>query len=568
VPQQNDVGEAGASASNFIRSIISSDIETGRTRTVVTRFPPEPNGFLHLGHAKSIVLNYELAKKFGGRCNLRLDDTNPAKERVEYIDAIKRDVQWLGFDWAQGLHFASDYFEQLYAWACHLVCIGKAYVDDQSAHDIREGRGTLTTPGRNSPFRDRSVKENAELFARMRAGEFRNGERVLRAKIDMASANLNLRDPVIYRILNASHPRTGTAWHIYPSYDFAHGQCDAIEGVSHSLCTLEFEDHRPLYDWFLENLPVPSRPRQYEFARLSMTHTVLSKRALTVLVRDGHVAGWDDPRMPTLAGLRRRGVPPEAVRRFIRRVGVSKANSTVDDGVLDAAIRDVLNERALRRMAVLKPLKLTIENYPEGRIEEFDAPNHPADPTLGTRVVRFSREVYIEQDDFHEAPPRAFRRLAPGREVRLRYAYLVTCRDVVKDAAGRVVELRCAYDSDRRGGASAGGRKVGATIHWVSAVDALPAEVRLYGRLFSAAIPSPTNLAAALDPHSMQTLSGCLVERTTASDPHGQALQFERQGYFTHDDDSRPESLLFNRTASLRESPGKPPTAHLDLLSK
>ena len=568
MPQQNDVGEAGASASNFIRSIISSDIETGRTRTVVTRFPPEPNGFLHLGHAKSIVLNYELAKKFGGRCNLRLDDTNPAKERVEYIDAIKRDVQWLGFDWAQGLHFASDYFEQLYAWACHLVCIGKAYVDDQSAHDIREGRGTLTTPGRNSPFRDRSVKENAELFARMRAGEFRNGERVLRAKIDMASANLNLRDPVIYRILNASHPRTGTAWHIYPSYDFAHGQCDAIEGVSHSLCTLEFEDHRPLYDWFLENLPVPSRPRQYEFARLSMTHTVLSKRALTVLVRDGHVAGWDDPRMPTLAGLRRRGVPPEAVRRFIRRVGVSKANSTVDDGVLDAAIRDVLNERALRRMAVLKPLKLTIENYPEGRIEEFDAPNHPADPTLGTRVVRFSREVYIEQDDFHEAPPRAFRRLAPGREVRLRYAYLVTCRDVVKDAAGRVVELRCAYDPDSRGGASAGGRKVGATIHWVSAVDALPAEVRLYGRLFSAAIPSPTNLAAALDPHSMQTLSGCLVERTTASDPHGQALQFERQGYFTHDDDSRPESLLFNRTASLRESPGKPPTAHLDLLSK
>jgi len=568
VPQQNDVGEAGASASNFIRSIISSDIETGRTRTVVTRFPPEPNGFLHLGHAKSIVLNYELAKKFGGRCNLRLDDTNPAKERVEYIDAIKRDVQWLGFDWAQGLHFASDYFEQLYAWACHLVCIGKAYVDDQSAHDIREGRGTLTTPGRNSPFRDRSVKENAELFARMRAGEFRNGERVLRAKIDMASANLNLRDPVIYRILNASHPRTGTAWHIYPSYDFAHGQCDAIEGVNHSLCTLEFEDHRPLYDWFLENLPVPSRPRQYEFARLSMTHTVLSKRALTVLVRDGHVAGWDDPRMPTLAGLRRRGVPPEAVRRFIRRVGVSKANSTVDDGVLDAAIRDVLNERALRRMAVLKPLKLTIENYPEGRIEEFDAPNHPADPTLGTRVVRFSREVYIEQDDFHEAPPRAFRRLAPGREVRLRYAYLVTCRDVVKDAAGRVVELRCAYDPDSRGGASAGGRKVGATIHWVSAVEALPAEVRLYGRLFSAAIPSPTDLAADIDPHSMQTLSGCLVERATASDPHGQALQFERQGYFTHDNESRPERLVFNRTASLRESPGKPPTAYLDLLRK
>ena len=372
MPQQNDVRESGARAGNFIRTIIASDVETGRARFVVTRFPPEPNGFLHLGHAKSIILNYELAKEFGGRCNLRLDDTNPAKERVEYIDAIKRDVEWLGFDWAQGLRFASDYFEQLYAWACHLVRAGKAYVDDQSAHDIRNGRGTLTNPGRNSPFRDRSVNENAELFTRMHAGEFRNGERVLRAKVDMASTNLNLRDPVIYRILNANHPRTGTTWHIYPSYDFAHGQCDAIEGVSHSLCTLEFEDHRPLYDWFLDNLPVPSRPRQYEFARLGITHTVLSKRALTELVRDGHVAGWDDPRMPTLAGLRRRGVPAEAVRRFIRGVGVSKANSTIYDGVLGAAIRDVLNERAPRRMAVLKPLKVTIENYPAGRIEEFE----------------------------------------------------------------------------------------------------------------------------------------------------------------------------------------------------
>jgi glutaminyl-tRNA synthetase len=412
------------------------------------------------------------------------------------------------------------------------------------------------------------VNENAELFARMRAGEFRNGERVLRAKIDMASANLNLRDPVIYRILNANHPRTGTTWHIYPSYDFAHGQCDAIEGVSHSLCTLEFEDHRPLYDWFLDNLPVPSRPRQYEFARLGITHTVLSKRALTELVRDGHVAGWDDPRMPTLAGLRRRGVPAEAVRRFIRGVGVSKANSTIDDGVLGAAIRDVLNERAPRRMAVLKPLKVTIENYPAGRIEEFDAPNHPADPAFGRRAVRFSRELYIEQDDFQEAPPHGFRRLAPGRQVRLRYAYLVAFHGVVKDAAGRVVELRCTYDPDSRGGAGAGGRKVGATIHWVSAGDASPAEVRLYGRLFSAASPGPTDIAADLDPHSMQTLSGCLVERAIASDPHGQALQFERQGYFTHDDDSRPERLVFNRTALLRESPGKPPTAHLALLRK
>ncbi len=467
--QQNGLRETRASASNLIRSIIAAGVVAGRTRVVVTRFPPEPNGYLHLGHAKSIVLNYELTKEFGGRCNLRLDDTNPAKERVEHIDAIKRDVQWLGFDWAQGLRFASDYFELLYAWARHLVHIGKAYVDDRSVHDIREGRVTLTSPGRNSPFRDLSVEEDAELFARMRAGEFRNGARVLRAKIDMASANLNLRDPVIYRILNASHPRTGTAWHIYPSYDFAHGQCDALEEVSHSLCTLEFEDHRPLYDRFLDNLPLPSRPRQYEFARLDMTHTVLSKRVLTELVRDGHVAGWDDPKMPTLAGLRRRGVPPEAVRRFIRGVGVSKANSTVDDGVLDAAIRDVLNEEAPRRMAVVKPLKVIIENYPAGRTEVFDAPNQPANPAFGTRAVRFSREVYIEQDDFHEAPPHGFRRLAPGREVRLRYAYIVACHGVVRNAAGRVVELRCTYHRDSKSGVGAGGRKVGATVHWVSA---------------------------------------------------------------------------------------------------
>jgi glutaminyl-tRNA synthetase len=568
VSQQNSGQKARTSTSNFIRSIIAADVENGRTGAVVTRFPPEPNGFLHLGHAKSIVLNYELAKEFGGRCNLRLDDTNPAKEKVEYIDAIKRDVQWLGFDWAQGLHFASDYFEQLYAWACHLIRIGKAYVDDQSVHDIKEGRGTLTTPGRNSPYRDRTVFENAELFARMRAGDFRNGERVLRAKIDMASPNINLRDPIIYRILNASHPRTGVVWRVYPSYDFAHGQSDAIEGVSHSLCTLEFEDHRPLYDWFLDNLPVPSRPRQYEFARLNITHTVLSKRGLTELVRDGHVAGWDDPRMPTLAGLRRRGVPPEAVRRFIRGVGVSKANSTLDDSVLDTAIRDVLNERAPRRMAVLKPLKVTIENYPAGRTEEFDAQNHPADPAFGTRAVRFSREVYIEQDDFHEAPPRGFRRLAPGREVRLRYAYLVTCRRIVKDAEGKVIELLCSCDPNTRGGTVADGRKVGGTIHWVGDVDAVPAEVRLYGRLFSAVSPQPMDIVTGFNPDSMQTLSGCLVERAAASDPHGQALQFERQGYFAHDDDSRPERLVFNRTVSLRESSGKPQTANRDIFTK
>src|SRR6266581_4515315 len=494
------VAEAGR---DFIRDIIAADLAANRHTSVVTRFPPEPNGYLHIGHAKAICLNFGVAQEFGGRCHLRFDDTNPTKEEQEYIDAIERDVRWLGFDWGTHLYHASDYFEQLYQWAEHLIRIGKAYVDDQSQEEMRIARGTLTEPGRNSPWRDRTIEENLDLFRRMRAGEFPNGARVLRAKIDMASGNINLRDPVLYRILHASHPRTGTAWSIYPSYDFAHGQSDAIEHITHSLCTLEFEDHRPLYDWFLDNLPVPSRPRQYEFARLAITHTVLSKRALTELVRDGHVAGWDDPRMPTLAGLRRRGVPPEAVRRFIRGVGVSKANSTVDDGVLDAAIRDVLNERAPRRLAVLKPPKVTIENYPAGRIEEFDAPNHPTDLAFGTRAVRFSREVYVEQDDFHEAPPHGFRRLAPGREVRLRYAYLVTCYDVVKDAAGRVVELRCAYDPDSRSGAGAGGRKVGATIHWVSAVDALPAEVRLYGRLFSAASPSPTDLAADLDPYSM-----------------------------------------------------------------
>lgn len=559
MPQQNNFESTGKSASNFIRSVIASDVEAGRTRNVVTRFPPEPNGYLHLGHAKSIVLNFELAKEFGGRCNLRFDDTNPAKERAEYIEAIKRDVYWLGFDWGPGLRFASDYFEQLYAWACHLIHVGMAYVDDQSPHDIREGRGTLTSPGRNSPFRDRGARENAELFARMRAGEFRNGERVLRAKIDMASSNINLRDPVIYRILNVSHPRTGKAWHIYPSYDFAHGQSDAIEEVSHSLCTLEFEDHRPLYDWFLDNLPVPSRPRQYEFARLEMTNAVLSKRVLTELVRDSHVAGWDDPRMPTIAGLRRRGAPPEAIRRFIRGVGVSRANSTIDDGALDSSIREVLNEQVPRRMAVLKPLKIIIENFPTDQTEVLDAPNHPANPAFGTRTVQFSRELYIEQDDFCEVPPHGFRRLAPGREVRLRYAYIITCHSIVKNAAGRVVELRCTYDRESKSGAR--GRKAGATIHWVSAVDTLSAEVRLYGRLFSTSNPDTTNVAAALNPNSVQTLRGCFVERTMANDPPGQTVQFERVGYFTQDEDSSPERLVFNRTVSLRESPTKPPVA-------
>jgi glutaminyl-tRNA synthetase len=437
---------------DFIREIIEADLAAKRHTTVVTRFPPEPNGYLHIGHAKSIYLNFGVAQEFGGRCHLRFDDTNPTKEEQEYIDAIEDDVRWLGFDWGTHLYHASDYFEQLYQWAEHLIRTGKAYVDDQSQEEMRLTRGTLTEPGRNSPWRDRSVEENLDLFRRMRAGEFPNGARVLRAKIDMASGNINLRDPVLYRILHASHPRTGTAWSIYPSYDFAHGQSDAIERVTHSLCTLEFEDHRPLYDWFLEHLPVPSRPRQYEFARLNLTHTVLSKRVLTELVRGGHVKGWDDPRMPTLAGLRRRGVPPQAVRDFVRRVGVAKANSVVDVAMFDFSVREVLNKTALRRMAVLRPLKIVIENYPEGQSEELEAVNHPDDPAAGTRRLRFGRELYIERDDFMENPPKKFYRLSPGREVRLRYAYFITCREVVKNRAGEVVELRCSYDPQTRGG--------------------------------------------------------------------------------------------------------------------
>ena len=425
---------AAEAGRDFIRDIVQADLDAGRTKEVITRFPPEPNGYLHIGHAKSICLNFGVAEEFGGHCNLRFDDTNPAKEEQEYIDAIKRDVKWLGFDWGEHLYHASDYFEQLYNWAEDLIRAGLAYVDDQTPDQIRENRGTLTEPGRNSPFRDRSVEENLDLFRRMRAGEFDNGARVLRAKIDMASGNINLRDPVIYRILHAPHPRTGTTWKIYPSYDFAHGQSDAIEGVTHSICTLEFEDHRPLYDWLIEHLDVPSRPRQYEFARLNLTYTVLSKRVLTLLVRDGHVTGWDDPRMPTLAGLQRRGVPPAALRDFVKRIGVAKANSTVDVGMFEFSIREQLNKTALRRMAVLKPLKVVIENYPEGESEELEAINHPDDAAAGTRKLTFSRELYIERDDFMEDPPKKFFRLAPGREVRLRYAYFITCREAVKDA--------------------------------------------------------------------------------------------------------------------------------------
>jgi glutaminyl-tRNA synthetase len=539
---------------DFIRDIIEADLAAKRHTTVVTRFPPEPNGYLHIGHAKSICLNFGVAQEFGGRCHLRFDDTNPTKEEQEYIDAIEDDVRWLGFDWGTHLYHASDYFEQLYQWAEHLIRTGKAYVDDQSQEEMRLTRGTLTEPGRNSPWRDRSVEENLDLFRRMRAGEFPNGARVLRAKIDMASGNINLRDPVLYRILHASHPRTGTAWSIYPSYDFAHGQSDAIERVTHSLCTLEFEDHRPLYDWFLEHLPVPSRPRQYEFARLNLTHTVLSKRVLTELVRGGHVKGWDDPRMPTLAGLRRRGVPPQAVRDFVKRVGVAKANSVVDVAMFDFSVREVLNKTALRRMAVLRPLKIVIENYPEGQSEELEAVNHPDDPAAGTRRLRFGRELYIERDDFMENPPKKFYRLSPGREVRLRYAYFITCREVVKNRAGEVVELRCSYDPHTRGGNAPDGRKVQATLHWVSAADAVPAEVRLYNQLFARPDPNPADFIADLNPDSLEVLTGCKVEPELAGANTGDPVQFERQGYFCRDPDSTPGDLVFNRTVGLRDT--------------
>jgi glutaminyl-tRNA synthetase len=539
---------------DFVRDIIRADLESGRHAEVVTRFPPEPNGYLHIGHAKSICLNFGVAQEFGGHCSLRFDDTNPAKEEQEYIDAIERDVRWLGFDWGEHLRHASDYFEQLYEWAEHLIRAGKAYVDDQSQAEIRATRGTLTEPGANSPFRDRSVEENLDLFRRMRAGEFPNGARVLRAKIDMGSGNINLRDPVIYRILHASHPRTGTAWCIYPSYDFAHGQSDAIEGVTHSLCTLEFADHRPLYDWLIENLPVASRPRQYEFARLNLTHTVLSKRVLTELVRSGNVSGWDDPRMPTLAGLRRRGVPPEAIREFVRRIGVARADNLVDVAMLDHAIRDVLNRTAPRRMAVLRPLKVVIENYPEGEIEELEAQNNPEDPGAGTRRVRFGREIYVERDDFMESPPKKFFRLSPGQEVRLRYAYFITCREAVKDAAGEIVGLRCAYDPATRGGNAPDGRRVKATLHWVAAADAVPAEVRLVNQLFLRPSPDAASFAADLNPNSLEVLRGALLEPAAAASNSEEPMQFERQGYFRRDRDSTPGNPVFVRTVGLRDT--------------
>jgi glutaminyl-tRNA synthetase len=548
---ENTTREAGQ---DFIRDIVRADLASGRHKTAVTRFPPEPNGYLHIGHAKSICLNFGIAEEFGGHCNLRYDDTNPTKEDQEYIDAIERDVRWLGFDWGQHLYHASDYFEQLYAWAEDLIRAGKAYVDDQSQETMRLTRGTLTEPGTNSPFRERPVEENLDLFRRMRAGEFPIGARVLRAKIDMTSGNINLRDPVLYRILHAAHPRTGKAWCIYPSYDFAHGQSDAIEGITHSLCTLEFEDHRPLYDWFLDNLPVPSHPHQYEFARLNLTHTILSKRVLTELVRGAHVRGWDDPRMPTLAGLRRRGVPPAAIREFVRRIGVAKANSVVDAAMLDFAIREELNKTAQRRMAVLRPLKVVIENYPEGKSEELEAANHPDDAAAGTRRIRFGRELFIERDDFMENPPKKFFRLSPGAEVRLRYAYFITCREVVKNSAGEVIELRCAYDPATKGGNAPDGRKVKATLHWVSANHSVAAEVRLYNPLFNRPEPDPGNFAAQIDPNSLEVLTEARVEPALAELKAGEVVQFERQGYFCPDPDSKPDRLVFNRTVGLRDT--------------
>jgi glutaminyl-tRNA synthetase len=539
---------------DFIRDIVQADLDAKRYSQVVTRFPPEPNGYLHIGHAKSIALNFGIAQEFSGRCHLRFDDTNPTREEQEYIDSIQADVHWLGYDWGSDLFYASDYFEQLYAWAESLIRDGFAYVDDQSQEEIRVRRGTLTEPGQNSPFRDRAVEESLDLFRRMKAGEFPNGARVLRAKIDMSSGNINLRDPVLYRILHATHPRTGDKWSIYPSYDYAHGQSDAIEGITHSICTLEFEDHRPLYEWLLDKLPVPSKPHQYEFARLNLSYTLLSKRVLTELVRARHVAGWDDPRMPTIAGLKRRGVPPAAIREFVKRIGVAKANSVVDVGMLEFCIREILNRTAQRRMAVLRPLKVVIENYPEGKSEEIEAVNHPDDPASGKRRVAFGRELYIERDDFMENPPKKFFRLSPGTEVRLRYAYFITCREAIKNAAGEVIELRCTYDPATKGGNAPDGRKVKATMHWLPAAQSRVAEVRIYNPLFSKPTPDAANFTADLNPQSLEIIRDARVEPAIADAVSPDVMQFERQGYFVRDSDSTPDHPVFNRTIGLRDT--------------
>jgi len=542
---------------NFIRNIIEEDLKANKNQgRVHTRFPPEPNGYLHIGHAKSICLNFGLAAEYKGLCNLRFDDTNPTKEEVEYVESIKADVRWLGFDWADRLFYASDYFEQLYRYAVQLIKAGKAYVCDLSPEDIREYRGTLTAPGKDSPYRARSVEENLDLFERMRAGEFEDGSRVLRAKIDMASGNLNMRDPVMYRILRAAHHRTGDKWRIYPMYDFAHCFSDSIEGITHSICTLEFEDHRPLYDWFLDQSGV-HHPQQIEFARLNLSYTVLSKRKLVQLVEGGHATGWDDPRMPTLAGLRRRGYTPESIQDFCERIGVAKRESMVDMALLEHCLREDLNKRAPRVMGVLRPLRVVIDNYPEGRVEELEAVNNPEDPGMGSRKVPFSRVLYIEQEDFRENPPQKFYRLAPGREVRLRYAYFITCVGVVKDEqTGEVVELRCTYDPETRGGDSPDGRKVKATLHWVSAAHALEAEVRLYDHLFLKPEPGEDgqDFRTHLNPKSLETLTSCRVEPGLAGAAPGSRYQFERQGYFCVDPDSSHEKLVFNRTVPLRDT--------------
>jgi len=542
---------------DFIREIINEDLTSGKYDATVTRFPPEPNGYLHLGHAKSICLNFGLAEEYGGRCHLRFDDTNPAKEELEYVESIKEDIRWLGFDWGDHLYFASDYFEKLYEWALHLIENGKAYVDEQSAEEIRQSRGNLQEPGTESPWRDRPEEESLDLFQRMRAGEFPDGAMVLRARIDMAHPNLNLRDPVLYRILHAEHHRTGDEWCLYPMYDYTHGQSDALEYITHSLCTLEFENHRPLYDWFLENLPVPSKPRQIEFARLNLTYTVMSKRKLLQLVTEGHVTGWDDPRMPTLSGVRRRGYPPEAIRNFCQTIGLTKYPSTHDIALLESAVREVMNRTAPRFMAVLDPIKVVVTNYPEDRVERFGVLANPEQPELGERLVPFSRELYIEREDFMEDPPKQFFRLSPGKEVRLRGAYFLRCDEVVKDADGEILELRCTYDPETRGGENPpDGRKVKATIHWVSCEHALDAEVRLYDRLFDCEAPDQEEggFLARLHPGSFVLAAGAKLEANLAGLAPGSTVQFERLGYFCVDPDSSEERPVYNRTVGLRDA--------------
>ncbi|MGA2064457.1 MAG: glutamine--tRNA ligase/YqeY domain fusion protein [Thermoguttaceae bacterium] len=550
--------DAGSTPVDFIREIINNDLAGGRYDRVHTRFPPEPNGYLHIGHAKSICLNFGIARDYGGLCNLRFDDTNPCKEDVEYVDSIMEDVRWLGFDWEDRLYYASGYFQQLYDWAEQMILAGQAYVCDLSADEVRQHRGTLTEPGRDSPYRNRSIEENLDLFRRMRAGEFPDGSRTLRSKVDMASPNLNMRDPVMYRILHASHHRTGDAWCIYPTYDYTHGQSDSLEGITHSICTLEFENHRPLYDWYVEKLGI-HHPRQIEFARLNLTYTMMSKRRLLELVKGGFVRGWDDPRMPTICGLRRRGYTPEAIRNFCARIGVAKVDSVIDIALLEHCLREDLNRRAARAMAVLRPLRLVIENYPQGQVEQLDAVNNPEDAGMGTRQVPFGRELWIEQDDFRLEPPKGYYRLSPGKEVRLRWGYLVTCTGVEKDpGTGRVTAVRSTYDPATRGGNTPDGRKVKGTIHWVSAAHAVPAEVRLYEHLFTKADPDEVaagqDYKSNLNPASLETLAGCRLEPSLAAAKPGDRFQFERLGYFSVDPDSAAGSLVFNRTTSLRDT--------------